>query len=214
MLNQIRCFSWSFIVSAWLHTLLVVCLFYARVSTFSKSVVVEKSISVMLVTLELQQVPPTEPYFKAEFVHEPPVQVQRPKTLLKSKSAPYQEVNTRLQKAMTLPEKHILCSPMISPARDCVKSVMNAPRAISRVDPIYPERARAMGMEGSLVVMYDVDGAGRVKNVRILSAQPRNMFERDVRLAMRSWIYETSKPADNLTLTFKFNLRGVMSSEE
>ncbi|WP_415211062.1 TonB family protein [Sodalis sp. (in: enterobacteria)] len=61
--------------------------------------------------------------------------------------------------------------------------------------------------------MYNVNAEGRVENIRIVSAQPRNMFERDIRLAMRRWTYETGKPTTNMTVNFKFDLEGVSSGE-
>ncbi|MGX8842187.1 TonB family protein, partial [Klebsiella quasipneumoniae] len=49
----------------------------------------------------------------------------------------------------------------------------------------------------------------RIDNLQILSAQPANMFEREVKSAMRRWRYQQGRPGTGVTMTIKFRLNGV-----
>ena len=89
-----------------------------------------------------------------------------------------------------------------------VAAVPSGPQALSIVRPIYPARAVALKLEGKVVVRYDVDSNGRTTNVEIISAEPRNLFEREVKQALKKWRFATGREGKGLTKTIIFRMSG------
>ncbi len=53
--------------------------------------------------------------------------------------------------------------------------------------PRYPQAAQRDGIEGEVVVVYDVDIDGRVVNARVLSGNPPGVFDSAALAAVNSW---------------------------
>lgn len=58
---------------------------------------------------------------------------------------------------------------------------------LNDVRPEYPYRARQQGIEGHIKLAFTITAAGRVENIRVLEASPRNVFDREARRAASRW---------------------------
>lgn len=63
---------------------------------------------------------------------------------------------------------------------------------LSRVEPRYPSRAAARGIEGWVEIDISVSPAGTVSDARVVAANPKNIFDRAALEAIRQWRF---KPA-------------------
>nr|WP_155551432.1 energy transducer TonB [Stutzerimonas degradans] len=58
---------------------------------------------------------------------------------------------------------------------------------LNDVRPEYPYRARQQGIEGHIKLAFTINPQGRVENIRVLEASPRNVFDREARRAAARW---------------------------
>jgi protein TonB len=63
---------------------------------------------------------------------------------------------------------------------------------VSGSSPEYPTQAREQGLEGYVVVRYDVGDGGRVRNAQVIQADPSDIFDAAALQAVTSWVF---KPA-------------------
>ena len=61
---------------------------------------------------------------------------------------------------------------------------------LAQVPPVYPMRARRMGIEGWVKVRFVVEEDGRVGDVKILGSSPKNIFENTVIRCVSSWRFK------------------------
>lgn len=146
--------------------------------------------------------------------HEVKKKAVKPKPVVKHEEKPtenkedltaQQKTNPADQtKAQTAPQKSKTDQQSISQGK---------PQSVSITSPTYPARALAFHLEGRVKVQFDVDDAGNVVNARIIEAQPQNMFDREVKQAMRHWRYQSGKPGKGLTMNILFKIDGSSSVE-
>jgi protein TonB len=69
-------------------------------------------------------------------------------------------------------------------------------KLIHYVGPDYPAAARARGIAGTVTVAYTVDTQGATSRVRVVSAEPAGIFNRDAVAAVKRWRYAPVIVAD------------------
>ena len=86
------------------------------------------------------------------------------------------------------------------------------PQFLSGPDLVYPPAARAAGIEGHVVVRYDVTAAGTVANPRIVESEPAGTFDAAALTALSRWRFrpriDDGQPvsAPNRVSTLRFRL--------
>ena len=72
----------------------------------------------------------------------------------------------------------------------CISAQNRPLQLISGGGPAYPAEARERGLEGYVVVRYDVTAAGGVSNAQVVEAQPADIFDAAALVAVRSWVFQ------------------------
>lgn len=147
--------------------------------------------------------PKPKPKPKPEHKREQPKREVKPRQESKPQANPFKQDLPATQNKPT-------AAPKSTPSAS--QTVSSGPKALSVSKPGYPQRARALRIEGRVRVKFDVNSEGRVENIQILSAEPRNMFERAVRESMKQWRYQSGRPGQ-VTMNVVFKMNGGASIE-
>ncbi len=63
-------------------------------------------------------------------------------------------------------------------------------RPIFRVEPQYPAKAAQKGIEGWVDLAFNVDELGQVVDIKIIDSQPKRIFNRAAKKALKRWKYK------------------------
>ncbi|MDN3651311.1 energy transducer TonB [Thalassotalea ponticola] len=75
----------------------------------------------------------------------------------------------------------------------------SAARPVMRVAPRYPIDAAQQGVQGWVVLSFDINEAGGVDNVQIIDSSPKRIFDKAAKQALRKWKYR-AKVVDGKTI--------------
>lgn len=85
-------------------------------------------------------------------------------------------------------------------------------RPIVRINPTYPIQAARDGIQGWVKLSFDIDTLGSVTNVVVLDAEPKRIFNKAARKALKKWKYRAQSSdgktikTQGLTVQLDFNI--------
>ncbi len=74
---------------------------------------------------------------------------------------------------------------------------IDAPRLLSRMEPLYPEEARRAGAEGTVAVRIEIKENGRPGDIAVVRSSGRESFDAAAVEAVRSWRFVPAQEADS-----------------
>lgn len=146
--------------------------------------------------VRLEEVPPTPPAQapekpkKQEPLPEPSLSLPLDPSPVHTASAPTLQVGPGLPELDT-PAFKPPTGPMVFGEAQLDK----LPRLTCNVAPLYPFRAKRLGLSGSVKIEYLVEKNGRVSRIKILGATPPGIFERSVLDAVGKWTFNPGEIA-------------------
>ncbi len=84
---------------------------------------------------------------------------------------------------------------------------------IVRIEPKYPPQAARDGKEGWVQLSFTINELGGVEDVQVIDADPKRVFDREAKRALRKWKYKPKivdgkpqkQPGQQVQLDFKLN---------
>jgi protein TonB len=85
--------------------------------------------------------------------------------------------------------------------------MVTPPTKIKNVQPVYPAIARAANVEGSVVLVVDIDAGGKVSDARVVRSVP--LLDQAALNAVKQWEYSPMRRGDvavptTMTVTVNF----------
>ena len=71
-----------------------------------------------------------------------------------------------------------------------LKQEVNLATPVMRVDPVYPMEAAKLGIEGSVVLQFDITESGETDNINIVDSFPEGTFDKSAIKALSQWQYK------------------------
>lgn len=68
----------------------------------------------------------------------------------------------------------------------------------------YPKRAEMLRICGEVHVVYDISPEGKTENIRIISVNPKYVFDREVKKQISDWRYPQNEPHKDVSLRINF----------
>lgn len=103
---------------------------------------------------------------------------------------------------------------VVEAARPRLEEVLVEPlRPLQQVAPVYPRAALARGLEGSVVVSFSIDAAGRPVDVEVESSDGR-AFDAAALAALARWRFAASDAGSRQRQTFDFRLDGLAAEAD
>jgi protein TonB len=82
---------------------------------------------------------------------------------------------------------------------------------IVRIEPKYPIQAARDGKEGYVILSFTINEIGGVEDVKVIEAQPKRIFDKEAKRALRKWKYkpkvEDGKPQKQVGLTVQLDFK-------
>ncbi|WP_461833979.1 energy transducer TonB [Desulfothermus sp.] len=102
------------------------------------------------------------------------------------------KVNFKLPQSagINIPEKFLLPPPPHVKGIYSIQELDNPLMPVVRLRPLYPMRARMLGIEGWVKVQFIVDEHGNTKDIKIIQAKPKGIFERSTIDAISKWKFK------------------------
>ena len=85
-------------------------------------------------------------------------------------------------------------------------------RPVVRVNPKYPMDAARNGIEGWVILAFDISAIGEVINVKIVDSTPKRIFDKAAKQALKKWKYRAKSVEGvqvlqhNFTVQLDFNM--------
>jgi len=134
---------------------------------------------------EIKKPPPdTPPPPPPKLAAPPPPFIPPPEINIQAPPPPPTQTTPTVSTAPPPPGPPPVAAPVVAPPQPAVRREY---KAAYRVDPVYPRQAQRDGTSGRVIAHVVVQPNGSVTEVRIISANPPRVFDREVIRALSQW---------------------------